>query len=82
LADLAPVYVLATLDTKFDEANFLAEAIRAESIPGIIIDQQPVRQDAALFVRDHGWRHRLRADRESGVRPHRNLRRRGVRTMF
>jgi len=38
VADLAPVYVLATLDTKFDEANFLAEAIRAEGIPATVVD--------------------------------------------
>lgn len=38
MADLAPVYVFATLDTKFDEANFLAEAIRAEGVPALIVD--------------------------------------------
>lgn len=38
MADLAPVYVFATLDTKFDEASFLAEAIRAEGVPATIVD--------------------------------------------
>src|SRR5690606_38801683 len=35
---LAPVYVLATLDTKFDEAKFLGDAIRAEGVPAVLID--------------------------------------------
>ena len=35
---LAPVYVVATLDTKFDEALFLAEGIRAEGVAAILVD--------------------------------------------
>ena len=35
---LAPIYVLATLDTKFDEARFLADAIRAAGVPAVLID--------------------------------------------
>lgn len=37
-AELAPVYVIATLDTKYDEACFLAEAIRGEGVPATIVD--------------------------------------------
>lgn len=33
-----PVYVFATLDTKFDEASFLANAIRAEGVPAVLVD--------------------------------------------
>lgn len=33
-----PVFVVATLDTKFDEADFLANAIRAEGVPAVLVD--------------------------------------------
>ncbi|HZV19723.1 MAG TPA: Tm-1-like ATP-binding domain-containing protein [Sphingobium sp.] len=38
MAEIAPVYVFATLDTKFDEANFLANAIKGEGVPAVIVD--------------------------------------------
>ncbi|MBO9580121.1 MAG: Tm-1-like ATP-binding domain-containing protein [Sphingobium sp.] len=38
MSTLAPVYVFATLDTKFDEANFLAEAIRGEGVSAVLVD--------------------------------------------
>jgi uncharacterized protein (UPF0261 family) len=38
MAELAPVYVCATLDTKFDEAEFLATGIRAEGVPAVLVD--------------------------------------------
>lgn len=37
-AAAAPVYVIATLDTKHDEASFLADAIRAEGVPATLVD--------------------------------------------
>lgn len=36
--DIAPVYVFATLDTKFDEAEFLAKHIREEGVPAVLVD--------------------------------------------
>jgi uncharacterized protein (UPF0261 family) len=38
VANLAPVYVFATLDTKFDEAKFLVDAINAEGVPTVLVD--------------------------------------------
>ncbi|MBY8820748.1 Tm-1-like ATP-binding domain-containing protein [Sphingomonas colocasiae] len=38
MSNLAPIYVFATLDTKFDEANFLADALRAEGVQAVLID--------------------------------------------
>lgn len=38
MADLSPVYVFATLDTKFEEARFLADAIEGEGVPAVIVD--------------------------------------------
>ncbi len=38
MGNLAPVYVFATLDTKLEEANFLAEAMRGEGVPAVLID--------------------------------------------
>lgn len=38
MVDSKPVYVFATLDTKFEEAAFLADAIRAESVPAVLVD--------------------------------------------
>lgn len=35
---LAPVYVFATLDTKFEEASFLAEALRGEGVDAVLVD--------------------------------------------
>lgn len=34
----APVYVVATLDTKFDEARFLAEGIRTQGVRAVLVD--------------------------------------------
>lgn len=38
MGNLAPVYVFATLDTKLEEANFLAEALRGEGVSAVLID--------------------------------------------
>jgi uncharacterized protein (UPF0261 family) len=38
MADLAPVFVFATLDTKFDEASYLADAIKEQGVDAIIVD--------------------------------------------
>ena len=38
MAELAPVYVIATLDTKWDEAKFLADSIKAQGVPAVIVD--------------------------------------------
>jgi len=38
MSNLAPVYVFATLDTKFEEANFLANALRGEGVSAVLID--------------------------------------------
>lgn len=38
MGNLAPVYVFATLDTKHEEASFLAAALRGEGVPAVLID--------------------------------------------
>lgn len=38
MGNLAPVYVLATLDTKSEEAEFLAAALRAEGVQAVLVD--------------------------------------------
>jgi uncharacterized protein (UPF0261 family) len=38
MADLAPVYVFATLDTKYDEARYLADAVREAGVEAVIVD--------------------------------------------
>ena len=38
MGNLAPVYVFATLDTKLEEASFLAEALRGEGVSAVLID--------------------------------------------
>lgn len=37
-AAAAPIYVIATLDTKAEEACFVAEALRAEGVPAVLVD--------------------------------------------
>ncbi len=38
MAEIQPVYVVATLDTKFAEAEFLADAIRSEGVAAVLVD--------------------------------------------
>lgn len=38
MGSLAPVYVFATLDTKFEEANYLAEILRSEGVSAVLVD--------------------------------------------
>lgn len=47
MGNLAPVYVFATLDTKFDEANFLADALKGEGVPAVLIDVGTLNPPAA-----------------------------------
>lgn len=36
--DVCPIYVIATLDTKFAEARFVADAIRQHGVPAVLVD--------------------------------------------
>jgi uncharacterized protein (UPF0261 family) len=38
LVDIAPIYVIATLDTKHEEASFLANAIREQGVSTVLVD--------------------------------------------
>jgi uncharacterized protein (UPF0261 family) len=37
-ADVAPIYVVGTFDTKAEEARFIAEALRAEGMSAVLVD--------------------------------------------
>jgi uncharacterized protein (UPF0261 family) len=42
----APIYVFATLDTKFDEADLLASVLRSEGVPAMLVDVGTLRPPA------------------------------------
>jgi uncharacterized protein (UPF0261 family) len=47
MANLKPVYVFATLDTKLDEANFLADRLREQGVSAVLIDVGTLNPPAA-----------------------------------